>query len=159
MNLEEAKLRWPLFKIEQAEYKGKTRYHIETSDSSGYSTNDLDGDMGYIDELHAELKLEMDYAVKYPNLQVTKYSVYLRNGTGTSFKKTPTEQELEVLNKLVEKAINDPEHYFFCTECHQAKTKEQYEHTVFYGHYCKECAKKPEIASIIKDSMRPNFYE
>ena len=69
------------------------------------------------------------------------------------------EEYLEKLNELVAPVHNEPDKYFFCTECGQVKPREEFEDSVFAGYYCKECAKKPEVAKLIAESHTRGFYD
>lgn len=66
---------------------------------------------------------------------------------------------LEELNEYVAPVHNEPDKYFFCTECGQVKPREEFEDSVFAGYYCKECAKKPEVAKLIVKSHQRGFYD
>jgi len=66
---------------------------------------------------------------------------------------------LEELNELVAPAHNEPDKFFYCTECGQVKPKEEFEAGVFAGYYCKECAKKPEVVKLIAQSHERGFYD
>lgn len=69
------------------------------------------------------------------------------------------EEYLEKLNELVEPVHTQPDKFFYCTECGQVKPREEFEESVFAGYYCKECAKKPAIAKLIKESHQRGFYD
>jgi len=66
---------------------------------------------------------------------------------------------LTKLDKEIEIVRKQPKDYFFCTECGQVKPMSEFEENVFAGYYCKECAKKPEIANIINESHKRGFYD
>lgn len=66
---------------------------------------------------------------------------------------------LEELNKQVEQVHTQPDKFFYCTECGQVKPREEFEHNVFAGYYCKDCAKKPEVAKLIEESKQRGFYD
>lgn len=66
---------------------------------------------------------------------------------------------LEELNEYVTPVHNEPDKYFYCTECGRVQKIEQFEHSVFAGYYCKECAKKPEVAKLIAESHTRGFYD
>ena len=66
---------------------------------------------------------------------------------------------LEELDKYVAPVHNEPDKYFYCTECGQVKPKTEFAESVFAGHYCKECAKKPEVAKLIAESHQRGFYD
>lgn len=63
------------------------------------------------------------------------------------------------LNDRVAIVRHQPDKYFFCTECSQVKPKDELEANVFAGYYCKDCATKPEITSLIKESKKRGFYD
>lgn len=69
------------------------------------------------------------------------------------------ERYLNELNKEIEPVHKQPDKYFYCTECGKVKPKEEFEDSVFAGCYCKECAKKPEIDALIKESHTAGFYD
>lgn len=69
------------------------------------------------------------------------------------------EEYLEKLNELVAPVHNEPDKFFYCTECGQVKPREEFEDSVFAGYYCKECAKKPEVAKLIAESHTRGFYD
>lgn len=66
---------------------------------------------------------------------------------------------LKQLNAKVKSVYLEPEKYFYCTECGEVKPMEEFSENVFAGYYCKECAKKPEIAKIIEESHKRGFYD
>lgn len=66
---------------------------------------------------------------------------------------------LENLNNQVQPIIDNPQKYFWCTECSQVKLIEDLVERVFAGCYCTECAKKPEIKSLIEESHKRGFYD
>lgn len=66
---------------------------------------------------------------------------------------------LNKLNEEVEKVHTNPEAYFYCTECGRVLPEEEFEDSVFAGVYCKECAKKPEVAALIAESHTKGFYD
>lgn len=66
---------------------------------------------------------------------------------------------LHQLNLEVELAHTHPESFFYCTECGQVKDRKHYAHSVFAGVYCDECAEKPDIANLIKESQKRGFYD
>ena len=66
---------------------------------------------------------------------------------------------LTVLNIKAELAHLKPNEYFWCTECSQSLPMEEYGYFVMAAEYCKECAKKPEIAALITESHRKGFYD
>ena len=66
---------------------------------------------------------------------------------------------LEELNELVAPVRNEPDKYFYCTECGKVKSREEFGENVFAGYYCKECAKKPEVARLIAESHTRGFYD
>lgn len=66
---------------------------------------------------------------------------------------------LAKLNNLVEPVIKQADKYFYCTECGKVKLKTEFGDSVFAGYYCKECAKKSEIASLIAESHKRGFYD
>lgn len=66
---------------------------------------------------------------------------------------------LEELNEYVAPVHNEPDKYFYCTECGKVKTKEEFADSVFAGYYCKECAKIPEVAKAITESHKRGFYD
>ena len=66
---------------------------------------------------------------------------------------------LTELNDEIEIVRINPEKYFFCTECGKVKPKSEFKDSVFAGWYCRECAKKPEIAALIEESNRKGFYD
>lgn len=69
------------------------------------------------------------------------------------------EDYFDFLNKQVALAVTQPDKYFYCTECGRVLNIEQFEHSVFAGYYCKECAEKPEIAKLIAQSKERGFYD
>ena len=69
------------------------------------------------------------------------------------------EKYLEELNELVAPVYNEPDKFFYCTECGQVKPKAEYAESVFAGYYCKECAKKPAVARLIEESHQRGFYD
>lgn len=66
---------------------------------------------------------------------------------------------LTELNNEVEIVRINPKEYFYCTECGKVKPKSEFEDSVFAGWYCKECAKKPDIKSLIDESHQKGFYD
>lgn len=66
---------------------------------------------------------------------------------------------LQELNQKVALAHTNPKEYFYCTECGEVKSIFEFEANVFAGYYCKECAKKPDIASLIQESHKRGFYD
>jgi len=67
-------------------------------------------------------------------------------------------QKFQELNDKAELAVRQSDKYFWCSECNNSHLKENFSAQVFAGVYCKECAKKPAIAKIIKESKKPGFY-
>jgi hypothetical protein len=75
---------------------------------------------------------------------------------------TPIEipnEYFDELNKKAELAHINNKEYFWCTECSQSLPREQYEDFVMAGNYCKECAKDPAVAALIKESHKAGFYD
>ena len=128
-----------------------------------------------IDELHKEIKdILME---KYNNL----YFFITPTGNLTAWVRTPEgkdgagiemkhiinvgsilphhEKYLDELNEYVAPVHNEPDKYFYCTECGQVKPKEEFADSVFAGYYCKDCANKPQIAKLIKESHTQGFYD
>lgn len=69
------------------------------------------------------------------------------------------ERYLDELNSYVAPAHLEPTTYFYCTNCGKVKTWEDFAESVFAGYYCKDCAKEPEIAKLIKKSHERGFYD
>ena len=63
------------------------------------------------------------------------------------------------LNQKVKKASLEPDKYFYCTNCGKVKPKSEYQDFVMAADYCKECAEKSDIKSLIQESKRKNFYD
>lgn len=63
------------------------------------------------------------------------------------------------LNQKMKLVSKEPDKYFYCTECGRVLDKEDFAENVFAGYYCKECAKKPEIAKLIEMSHEVGFYD
>lgn len=66
---------------------------------------------------------------------------------------------LDELNKTAEIVHLEPDKYFYCTECCKVKPMDEFEENVLAGWYCKECAKKPNVANLIKESHKKGFYD
>lgn len=66
---------------------------------------------------------------------------------------------LQELNKKVELAHTKSREYFYCTECGEVKPMNEFADSVMAGIYCKECAKKPDIAALIEESHKEGFYD
>ncbi len=97
-------------------------------------------------------------------------SVWVKNkdgscGAGITLDKRNTilevfdEEFFAFLNKKVALASLHPDKYFYCSECGRVLDREQFAANVFAGYYCKECAKKPEIAELIEESKKVGFYD
>jgi len=90
-----------------------------------------------------------------------------RDGAGVKMKHeinagcilTHQEKYLEELNDYVEPVHTHPDMFFYCTECGQVKSREEFEESVFAGCYCKDCAKKPAVAALIAESHTRGFYD
>lgn len=63
------------------------------------------------------------------------------------------------LSKKFDKIAAEPDKWFCCTECMRVLPREEFADSVFAGWYCKECAEKPEIEALLKESHRPGFYD
>lgn len=66
---------------------------------------------------------------------------------------------LQELNKKVALVRDNPKEFFYCTECGEVKPVSEYEDFVMAANYCKECAKKPDIANLIAESHKAGFYD
>lgn len=66
---------------------------------------------------------------------------------------------LQELNKLVEPVTENPREFFYCSECGEVKPIEQYADYVMAANFCKDCAKHPAIAKLIKESKKAGFYD
>lgn len=64
------------------------------------------------------------------------------------------------VNKEVEKIINEPTKYFWCTECGKVHNINNYEGQVFAGAYCKDCYNHNDnIKRLVDESRKPGFYD
>lgn len=63
------------------------------------------------------------------------------------------------LNEKVKLASTEPDKYFYCTECGRVLPREEYADFVMAADYCKECAKKPDVAAAIAESHTRGFYD
>lgn len=68
-------------------------------------------------------------------------------------------EELEKANFAAQQVIENPDKWFYCTECGTLCSIEEYADFVFAARFCKECAKKPRIAEAIAESKQKGFYE
>lgn len=66
---------------------------------------------------------------------------------------------LTEINKKIEAASKNWKEYFYCTGCGQVKPRTEHRDFVMAADYCKECAKKPEIAALIEESHQRGFYD
>lgn len=66
---------------------------------------------------------------------------------------------LQELNKKVKLAHTNPKEYFQCTECGEVKPRSEYGDFVMAADYCKDCAKKPDVAKLIAESHKRGFYD
>lgn len=66
---------------------------------------------------------------------------------------------LRELNEKVKPACIDSCNYFYCSECGEVKPKEEFSDFVMAALYCKECAQKPVIATMIAESHKKGFYD
>jgi len=65
----------------------------------------------------------------------------------------------EELNEKVKPVATEPDKYFQCTECGRVLPKEEYADFVMAADYCKDCAKKPDVAASIAESHTRGFYD
>lgn len=64
------------------------------------------------------------------------------------------------LNKEVEKIINEPDKYFWCTECGKVQPKENLHSNVFAGYYCNDCYNnKEDVRKLVARSNERGFYD
>lgn len=89
-----------------------------------------------------------------------------RDGAGITFDRPITVSNLDFhsnylkeLNEKVKLACIDSCNYFYCSECGEVKPKEEFADFVMASLYCKDCAEKPLIATMIAESHKKGFYD
>lgn len=64
------------------------------------------------------------------------------------------------LNKKVQKIIDNPDKYFYCTNCNQIKPKTELKDNVFSGYYCTDCYEKDVgVRNLVNESHTKGFYD
>ena len=87
-----------------------------------------------------------------------------KDGTGVPLPYTANvftfdETFFDELNQKVKPASLEPEKYFLCSNCGEVKSLKEYQASVMAADYCTDCATKPEIKSLINESMKEGFYD
>lgn len=184
MNLDEARKRWPLFKITPPTEPGITGtgvwwiwYSRGSSQSLGDGAEPVFSEdlIAYADEAHESKTRDNDLMRGFPNLYIATAGngghratgVWIkdrdgRDGAGTSvrfaFAKIPWEK-LTDLNARAEAAVTKPDQFFWCTNCNDSKPGKR-EAYVFAGEYCRECCETDErVKALVKESSRSGYYE
>lgn len=63
-------------------------------------------------------------------------------------------------NQEAGKIIAEPDKYFWCTKCGKVHPIENFQGSVFAGHYCKDCYNNnKDIQEAIRQSNEPGFYD
>lgn len=96
---------------------------------------------------------------KYPYLYISDSGAVWAAPFGNDREGLPSDNKSkEYLNEQVGFVVKGVK-YFVCTECGEAKNKEDLVAKVFAGWYCIDCSKISWIAKNIHESKQPGFYD
>jgi hypothetical protein len=64
------------------------------------------------------------------------------------------------VNAQAGKIIAEPDKFFWCTNCGKVHPIENFQDSVFAGHYCKDCYNNnKDIQDVVKQSKQNGFYD
>ena len=64
------------------------------------------------------------------------------------------------VNDKVKAIVNEPDKYFWCTECGTVQPMDNFKANVFSGYYCNDCYNNnKDVKDIVNVSDTPGFYD